>query len=173
MLHSRDYLAHHPELGLLAHHEMDENIPLLLQLSEHSVMKNIVPNHCEAPSVSFEEGTQNLLEMEESARPLEAQLRPAMPSQTQFDMSTALPMAAGAYFLMNGGLDQVSNMFKVRFAKSIKKSIKPSLFTFKSNFRVPFVSGEWDWWQGNDAGVARTAFTRQRGDGWWESRGWV
>jgi hypothetical protein len=109
MLHSKDYLAHHPTEGFLSHHHMDEDIPLLLQLDEEVVMKNIVPAHC-APEVKFENEVDSATEFLQ----LKAALTPAIPlNPTTFDMNTMLPMAAGAYFLMNGGLNSVSEAMKM------------------------------------------------------------
>eukprot|EP00301_Raphidiophrys_heterophryoidea_P016291 c25848_g1_i1.p1 GENE.c25848_g1_i1~~c25848_g1_i1.p1 ORF type:complete len:278 (+),score=72.62 c25848_g1_i1:40-834(+) len=104
MLDSKDFLAHHPERGLLAHHEMEEHIPLLLQIDEQTVMDNLVPSHCEKPEVKFDEPADvNFLQIQSALTP-SVPLNPAKP----FDMSTILPLAAGAYFLSNGGLSSIT-----------------------------------------------------------------
>jgi len=105
MLDSKDFLAHHPERGLLNHHEMEEHIPLLLQLDEQMVMDNLVPDHCEKPEVKFDEhSTGDAFIQIQSALIPTVPLNPAKP----FDMSTLLPLAAGAYFLSNGGLSSIT-----------------------------------------------------------------
>lgn len=105
MLDSKDFLVHHPERGLLNHHEMEEHIPLLLQLDEKMVMDNLVPDHCEKPQVKFDEHpTGDAFIQIQSALTPAVPLNPAKP----FDMSTLLPLAAGAYFLSNGGLNSIT-----------------------------------------------------------------
>eukprot|EP00299_Pterocystis_sp_00344_P014415 c7139_g1_i1.p1 GENE.c7139_g1_i1~~c7139_g1_i1.p1 ORF type:complete len:244 (+),score=65.67 c7139_g1_i1:37-768(+) len=114
MLDSKDYVAHHPIHGFKNHHEMDEEIPLLLQIDEATVMKNAVPAHC-APEVKFASSEEIDASATEFIQ-LKAALTPSIPlnptTSRPMDMNTLLPLAAGAYFLMNGGMNTLTDTMK-------------------------------------------------------------